>query len=133
MVKKKTILSLEVFEIALDNNFKFQSVYRRQSYIWFKQLITSIRLKHFLRFEDKKIPIKSHTISNSSYCLLVLIFSSAKSFFKIENIQKIAFIVLFLDYEVLRDEKGKAITSVIRIKTLCTKIIKNYIMQTMRT
>ena len=66
-------------------------------------------------------------ISNSIYCLLALMFSSAKSIFKTGNIEiyrKIALTFLSYDCEVLREEQSKVTTSVIRLKTPCTGIFK---------
>ena len=59
------------------------------------QLNALIRLKRFLIFEVKKTLINSYFYSNFNYCLLVWMFSSAKSLNKVESLQKRALRFLY--------------------------------------
>ena len=59
------------------------------------QLNALIRLKRFLTFEVKKTLINSYFYSNFNYCLLVWMFSSAKSLNKVESLQKRALRFLY--------------------------------------
>ena len=59
------------------------------------QLNALIRLKRFLIFEVKKTLINSYFYSNFNYCLLVWMFSSAKSLNKVESLQKRALCFLY--------------------------------------
>ena len=59
------------------------------------QLNALIRLKRFLTFEVKKTLINSYFYSNFNYCLLVWMFSSAKSLNKVESLQKRALCFLY--------------------------------------
>ena len=59
------------------------------------QLNALIRLKRFLIFEVKKTLINSYFYSNFNYCLLVWMFSSAKSLNKVEPLQKRALRFLY--------------------------------------
>ena len=55
------------------------------------QLHALIRLRMFLNFEVKETLINSYFYSNFNYCLLVWMFSSAKSLNKVESLQERAF------------------------------------------
>ena len=59
------------------------------------QLNALIRLKRFLIFEVKKTLINSYFYSNFNYCLLVWMFSGAKSLNKVESLQKRALRFLY--------------------------------------
>ena len=59
------------------------------------QLNALIRLKRFLTFEVNKTLINSYFYSNFNYCLLVWMFSSAKSLNKVESLQKRALRFLY--------------------------------------
>ena len=63
------------------------------------QLNALIRLKQFLSFEAKKVPVNSYFYSSFNFCSLVWMFSSAKSLNKIESLQKRALRYLYSDYE----------------------------------
>ena len=62
------------------------------------QLRALIRLNNFLCFERKRVLINSYFMSNFNYFPLVWMFSNAKSFKKIENLQKRALRLLYNNY-----------------------------------
>ena len=63
------------------------------------QLNALIRLRRFLRIEERKALILSFVLSNFNYCPLVWMLSSVKSLNKIENLQKRALRFMLSDYE----------------------------------
>ena len=58
-----------------------------QLLIFLRQFNTSIRLKRFLVFKEKKILTNSYFMTNFNYCLLVWVFLSASSLKKTEHFQ----------------------------------------------
>ena len=62
------------------------------------QLRALIRLNNFLCFERKRVLINSYFMSNFNYFPLVWMFSNAKSFKKVENLQKRALRLLYNNY-----------------------------------
>ena len=92
------------------------------------QLNALIRLKRFLGFKEKRIPINSYFMANFNYCPLVWMFSSASSLKKIENLQKRALRFLYNDYEISYEElllkPGRATMNVNRLRILYTEIYK---------
>ena len=92
------------------------------------QLNALIRLKSYLSFNEKRVSISSYIISNSNYCPLVWIFSTAKSLNKIESLQKRALRFLYNDYSIsyegLLEKAGKVKMSANRLRNLCVEIYK---------
>ena len=84
----KSVLSVELLGIHLDNkltlNLHISSICRSAT----NQLNTLIRLKSYLSFNAKRVLMNSYIISNFNYCPLVWIFSTAKSLNKIESLQR---------------------------------------------
>ena len=92
------------------------------------QLNALIRLKKYLRFEERKVLINSFIYSNFNYCPLVWHFCSKESTKKIENIQKRALRFLLedyeSDYETLLKKSGKCTMEIKRIRSLALEIFK---------
>ena len=92
------------------------------------QLNALIRLKSYLSFNEKRVSISSYIISNSNYCPLVWIFSTAKSLNKIESLQKRVLRFLYNDYSIsyegLLEKAGKVKMSANRLRNLCIEIYK---------
>lgn len=92
------------------------------------QLNALIRLKKYLRFEERKVLINSFIYSNFNYCPLVWHFCSKDSTKKVENIQKRALRFLLedyeSDYETLLKKSGKCTMKIKRIRTLALEIFK---------
>ena len=92
------------------------------------QLNALIMLRKFLGFEEKKVLINSYFYSNFNYCLLVRMFSHAKSLKKVDALQKRALCFLCDDYNSLLEEilkkSGKVCMEVNRLRYLCTEIYK---------
>ena len=92
------------------------------------QLSSLIRLNNFLCFNRKRVLINSYFMSNLYYCLLVWIFSNAKSLKRIGNLQKAALRFLYNNYQLSYEEllyKVKSSTmNVKRLRFLCVEIYK---------
>ena len=86
------------------------------------------RLRNFITFNVKEALINSYLTSNFNHCVLVWMFSSAKSLNRIENLQKRALIFLFdgyeSTYEQLLNKAGRRSISINRLRTLCVEIYK---------
>ena len=86
------------------------------------------KLRKFLGFEEKKVLINCYFYSNFNYCLLVWMFSHAKSLKKVEALQKRALRFLYDDYnsplEEILNKSGKICMEVNRLRYLCTEIYK---------
>ena len=93
------------------------------------QLNALIRLRMFLDFEEKKVLIKRYFYSNFNYCLLVWMFSHAKSLKKVEALQKRALRFLYDNYnsplEEILKKSGKVCMEVNRLRYLCIEICKS--------
>ena len=107
----KSVPSVELLGIHLDDKLNFNlhiSIICRSAA---NQLNALIRLKSYLSFNAKRDLINSYIISNFNYCLLLWMFSTAKSLNKIESLQKRALRFLYNDYlisyEGLLEKAGK--------------------------
>ena len=67
---------------------KLQSPYQKTCKSVSNQLKTLIRLKHVLRFEERKMLVNAFVMSSFNYCSLVWNLSSAQMCSKIENLQE---------------------------------------------
>ena len=82
----------------------------------------------FLNFEENKTLINSYFYSNSNYCPLVWMFSSAKPLNKVESLQKRSLRFLYEEYvssyEELLQKAGKETVKVNRLRSLCIEFYK---------
>ena len=92
------------------------------------QLNALIRLRRFLRIEEREALIQSFVLSNFNYGPLVWMLSSVKSLNKIENLQKRALRFMLSDYESSYGEllrlSGNCVINVRLKKNLCIEIYK---------
>ena len=83
----------------------------------------------FRNFEEKKTIIGSCFYSNFNYCSLIWMFSSAKSLYKVESLQKRSLRFLYEDYvssyEELLQKARKEIMKINRLRSLCIEIYKS--------
>ena len=84
----KSVLSVELLGIHLDDTLNFNLHISNICRSAANQLNALIRLKIYLNFNEKRLLINSYIISNFNYCLLVWIFFTAKCPNKIESLQK---------------------------------------------
>ena len=87
--------SVNLLGVQIDNQLNFSLHISNICRSAANQLNALIRLKRFLIFEVKKTLINSYFYSNFNYCLLVWMFSSAKSLNKVESLQKRALRFLY--------------------------------------
>ena len=124
----KSVPSVELLAIHLDDNLNFNLHISNICRSAANQLNALIRLKSYLNFNAKIVLINSYIISNFNYCHLVWIFFTAKSLNKIESLQKRALRFLYNDYSIsygdLLEKAGKVKMSVNRLRNLCTEILK---------
>ena len=94
----KTSSSVQLLGVYIDDKLNFNlhitKIFRSAG----NQLHALTRLRMFLNFEERKTLIVSYFYSNFNYCPLAWMFSSAKSFNKIESLQKRALRFLYEDY-----------------------------------
>ena len=122
----KSVPSVELLGIHLDDKLNFNLHISNICGLAAKQLNALIRLKSYLNFNAKRVLINSYIISNFNYCPLVWIFSTAKSLNKIESLQKRALRFLYNDYSIsyegLLEKAGKVKMIVSLLSPLfCTK------------
>ena len=94
----KTSSSVKLLGVHIDDKLNFNLHITKTCRSAANQLHALIRLRMFLNFEEKKTLINSYFYSNFNYCLLVWIFSSAKSLNKVESLLKRALSFLYEDY-----------------------------------
>ena len=84
-VKVKSSVNILGVQIDAELNFNLHiaDIFRSAA----NQLNALIRLRKFLRFEEKKILINSHFYSNFNHCPLVWMFFHAKSLKNVEALQ----------------------------------------------
>ena len=87
--------SVNLLGVQIDNQLNFSLHISNICRSAANQLNALIRLKRFLIFEVKKTLINSYFYSNFNYCLLVWMFSGAKSLNKVESLQKRALRFLY--------------------------------------
>ena len=116
----KSVLSVELLGIHLDDTLNFNLHINNICMSASNQLNDFIRLKSYLSFNAKRVLINSYIISNFNHCPLVLIFAAAKSENKIESLQKRALRFLCNDhsvfYDILLEKAGKVKMSVNRLR-----------------
>ena len=84
----KLVLSVELLRIQIDDKLDFNLHISKICKSSANLLNVLVRLKQFLSFHAKEVLMNSYIISNSIYCPLVWMFSSAQSVNKIKNLQK---------------------------------------------
>ena len=94
----KTLSSVKILGVHIDDKLTFDLHITKTCKSTANKLQAPIRLRMFLSFEEKKTLINSYFYSNFNYCLLVWIFSSAKSLNKVESLLKRALSFLYEDY-----------------------------------
>ena len=124
----KTLSSVKILGVHIDDKLTFDLHITKTCKSTANKLQAPIRLRMFLSFEEKKTLINSYFYSNFNYCLLVWIFSSAKSLNKVESLLKRALSFLYEDYlspyEELFQEALKETMKANRLWSLCTEIYK---------
>ena len=124
----KSVPSVELLGIHLDNKLNFNLHISNICRSAANQLNAFIRLKSYLSFNAKRVLINSYIISNFNYCPLVWMFSTGKSLNKIESLQKRALRFLYNDYSIsyegLLEKAGKVKMNVYRLRNLCLEIYK---------
>ena len=119
--------SVKLLVLQLDGKIIFNLNISNISKYAASQLNTLIRLKKFMKFEEKKILIGSYFMANFSYCPLVLMLSSASSLKKIENLQKRVLRFLYNDHEILHEELlSKSTTYLMNVKKSCVLRVELY-------
>ena len=85
----KAVAKVKLLRIELDNKLNFNhhinNIYKSAS----NQLNALIRLKHLLRFKERKVLVNTFVMSNFNYCSLVWNFSSAQSLKKSKTCKKV--------------------------------------------
>ena len=84
----KLVLSVELLRIQIGDKLDFNLHISKICKSSANLLNVLVRLKQFLSFHAKEVLMNSYIISNSIYCPLVWMFSSAQSVNKIRNLQK---------------------------------------------
>ena len=124
----KTLSSVRILGVHIDDKLTFDLHITKTCKSTANKLQAPIRLRMFLSFEEKKTLINSYFYSDFNYCLLVWIFSSAKSLNKVESLLKRALSFLYEDYvspyEELFQEALKETMKANRLWSLCTEIYK---------
>ena len=119
----KSVPSVEVLGIQLDDKLNFSAHISNISKSAANHLNTLILLQKFLSFEEKKILINRCFMANLNYCPLVWIFSNVVSLEKIKNLQKRALRFLYesynTSYEDLSLKSSFSSMNVKRLRTLC--------------
>ena len=122
----KSVPSVELLGIHLDDKLNFNLDISNICRSAAKQLNALIRLKSYLSFNAKRVLINSYY--NFNYCPLVWMFSTAKSLSKIEKLQKRALRFLYNDYAIsyegVLEKAGKVKMNVYRLRNLCVEIYK---------
>ena len=84
----KVASQVKLTGVEIGNKLNFEQHINRISKSAANQLNALIRLKRFLRFQQRKALINSFVLSNFNYCPIVWMFASFKSLTKIENLHK---------------------------------------------
>ena len=84
----KTSSSVKLLGVHIDDKLNFNLHITKICRSAANQLHVLIRLRIFLNFEEMKTFINRYFYSNFNHCLLVKMFSSAKSLNKVESLQK---------------------------------------------
>ena len=84
----KTSSSVKRWGVHIDDKVNFNLHITKICRSAANQLHALIRLRIFLNFEEMKTFINRYFYSNFNHCLLVKMFSSAKSLNKVESLQK---------------------------------------------
>ena len=108
--------SVKLLGIHLDHRLNFNLHINTICKSASNQLNALVRLKKFLRFEQKKVLVNSFIPPYFDYCPLVWFISSTKSLKKVENLQKRALRFLpngyHSSYETLLQKSGKTTVNV---------------------
>ena len=85
-------------------------------------------MRNFLGYEERKVLVNSFILSNFNYCPLVWFVSSAKSWNKIESLQKRALRFLLNDYnssyQELLTKCGKSTINLRSHRSVCIEMFK---------
>ena len=100
----KTSSSVKLLGVHLDDELNFNLHITKVCRSAANQLHALIRLQTFLNFEKKRTLINSYFYSKFNYCLLVWMFSSAKSLNEDESLQKRALRFLYEDHVLSYEE-----------------------------
>ena len=95
----QVVSSVDVLGVKINDKFNFNLHVDRICKPALNKLNALIRLKYFSRSEETKALINSFVLSKFNYCPLVCMLTSAKSFRKIEAIQKRAIHFMINNYE----------------------------------
>ena len=79
----KVASQVKLFGVEIDNKLNSEQHTNHICKSAANQLNALIRLKSFLRFQERKVLVNSFTLSNFNYCTPVWMFASSKSLTKI--------------------------------------------------
>ena len=120
--------SVNILGVTIDDKLNFNLHIDKICLKSANQLNALVRLKRFLENEERKALINSFVLSDSNYCPLVWMLTSAKSVHKIEAIPKRALRFLLNDYESsYKDLLKKSENPSMNLRTtrsLCIEIYK---------
>ena len=126
-IEEQRIKGAELLGIETDDKLNFNLHISKICNSAANQLNAMFRLRNFLTFNVKEALINSYFMSSFNCCLLIWMFSSAKSSNRIENVQKRALRFSLYDYkstyEQLLNKAGRSSMSINRL-TLCVEICK---------
>ena len=97
--KIESLSAVKLAEIKIEDKLNFDNPINTVCRSTANQLNSLIRLKRFLRTEERKGLIQRFMLSNFNYCPLAWMLSSVKSIYKIENLQKRALRYMLSVYE----------------------------------
>ena len=119
----KTSSSVKLLGVHIDDKLNFNLHITKICRSAANQLHALIRLRMFLKFEEKKALINSYFYSNFNYSPLVWMFSN-----KVESLQKGVLRFVYegyvSSYEGLLQKAGKETMKVNRLRSLCIEIYK---------
>ena len=122
------VTSVKLLGIQIDNQLNFNEHIKNICKSAANQLNALVRLRYFLGFEVRKVLVNSFILSNFNYCPLVWFVSSAKSWSKIESLQKRALRFVLNDYDSSYQELltkcGKSTINLRNHRSVCIEMFK---------